>query len=53
MTLRGETFADENTFDQPERIVPRTSSAQVEQGRLSLTLPPFSLTRVRITKAQA
>lgn len=49
-TLCGETMHDQNRHDQPERVSPRTSNASVETsagvGKLSLTLAPFSLTKV-------
>ena len=52
LTLSGEAFHDENTFEQPDRIVPRPSSAAVENGSLRLTLPPYSLTRIDIPAAR-
>jgi len=48
LTLAGETLDDQNTFEKPERIAPRPSSAAIEGGKLALTLRPYSLTRVRI-----
>jgi alpha-N-arabinofuranosidase len=53
LTLRGETFTDQNTFEEPERIIPRPSSAAFENGAMTLTLPPFSLTRVDVPLAGA
>ncbi len=52
LSLRGANLADENTLDEPERITPRPSTARIETGTLKLTLPPFSLTRVRIEAKQ-
>ncbi len=49
VTLAGETWFDRNTREQPMKIVPRISTAPIEEGTtLRLTLPPFSLTKVRI-----
>jgi len=51
LTLRGETLDDENTFDQPRRVVPTPSAAAVADGKLALTVPPYSLTRLRVPRA--
>lgn len=49
LMLAGETMFDANTLGEPERVVPRASQVQVNDGaRLNLTLPPFSLTRVTL-----
>jgi len=50
VTLAGETLSDENTYEQPDRIVPVTSTAAVEGGKVALTVAPYSLTRVRVRK---
>jgi len=52
LTLAGESLDDENTFEQPERITPQPSEANIENGTLRLTLAPWSLTRVRIPLAR-
>jgi len=48
LTLAGQGLHDANTFDEPDRVHPRPSSAEVEDGRLALSLPPFSVTQVRL-----
>ena len=53
LTLAGETLADENTYAEPERLAPRASSAEVRDGALTLSLAPYSLTRVRIAGGSA
>ena len=35
-----------NTFEKPDRVVIRTSQAQPRDGKLEITLPPYSVTRV-------
>jgi len=50
VTLKGESLSDENTFEQPEKIVPVDSTAAVEGGKVTLTVAPYSLTRVRVRK---
>jgi alpha-N-arabinofuranosidase len=53
VTLAQESLDDENTLEQPERVAPRPSAADIESGTLTLTLPPYSLTRVDIPRAAA
>ena len=51
ITLAGETWHDRNTLDEPDRIAPQHSRADLlSESQLSLTLPPFSLTLVTIDK---
>ena len=50
LTLAGESFTDENTFAQPERITPQPSTAEVRDGTLVLTLKPYSLARVTVDR---
>lgn len=50
LTLSGVTLDDENTFEQPDRIAPRRSSAKIDKGVVGLTLPPYSLTRIRVPR---
>jgi alpha-N-arabinofuranosidase len=46
-TLAGETWYDRNTPSDPVKITPQHAKAKVSAGsRLSLTLAPYSLTRV-------
>ena len=50
VTLAGETWHARNTLEDPERVVPRASQVDVQDGRhLTVHLPPFSLTRVTLT----
>ena len=46
LTLQGESMFDQNTPAEPDRIVPRALQLQVEGGKASLTLMPFSLVRL-------
>jgi len=52
LTLQGETMWDQNTPDEPERIVPRPSTLAVQGGQASLVLQPYSLVRVRFRMKQ-
>jgi alpha-L-arabinofuranosidase len=45
-TLAGATIHDRNTLEEPDRITPRRSTLRTHNGRVRLTVPPFSLTRV-------
>ncbi|WP_247004510.1 alpha-L-arabinofuranosidase C-terminal domain-containing protein [Halosolutus gelatinilyticus] len=47
-TLSGETMYDENTRDDPKRIVPEPSSTSVENGTVELELPSYALTKLTI-----
>jgi len=52
VTLAGEAWHSQNTETEPEKIKPRASALRVEDGkRASLTLAPYSLTRVILKKA--
>jgi alpha-L-arabinofuranosidase len=46
--LRSDDPLDENTFEQPTRIVPKESSAQLRGRSISHTLEPYSLTIIRV-----
>ena len=47
VTLTGETWYDRNTLREPAKITPRHAKLSVSDGnRLSLTLAPYSLTRL-------
>ncbi len=49
VSMVGESWFDRNTRDNPTKVVPRSSTVPVaEQKVLTLILPPFSLTKVRI-----
>jgi alpha-N-arabinofuranosidase len=39
-----------NTYDKPDSVVPRQIAAQVSNGRISLTLPPRSVTVLSVTQ---
>jgi alpha-L-arabinofuranosidase len=48
-TLAGETWYDGNTLSEPAKITPRYARINVSDGnRLSLTLAPYSLTRLTL-----
>jgi len=49
-SLVGESPDDKNTPEDPERIVPRASTVRVSDGGCTLTVPPFSLTRVSFAR---
>lgn len=49
-TLAGETMAEENTFDDPENIIPSRESIAVEGDSITVTIPPFSIVRVAFTR---
>ena len=44
--LAGESMYDQNTQEEPERIVPRVSTVPVENGEVRLSLRPYSLARL-------
>jgi alpha-L-arabinofuranosidase len=46
--LRSDDPLDENTFEQPTRIVPKESSAQLRGRSISHTFEPYSLTIIRV-----
>lgn len=39
-----------NTYDKPDSVVPRQIAARVSNGRISLTLPPKSVTVLSVTQ---
>ena len=45
-SLTGAAMYDQNTLQEPERIVPQTETVALADGKLSLTLEPYSLVRV-------
>ncbi len=45
-TLAGRTWWDQNSEQDPERIVPRTAQIDVAAGRAAVVLPPYSYTQV-------
>lgn len=50
-TLSADVPWAANTLDEPDKIKPSTSSAQIKGGKLTLDLKPYSLVTVRIPKA--
>jgi alpha-N-arabinofuranosidase len=44
--LAGETMYDQNTQEEPERIMPRASTVPVHDGEVRLSIRPFSLVRL-------
>ena len=46
--LSGEHPASGNSLEEPERIVPRPGEARVENGRVRVDLPPYSLSHVEL-----
>ena len=44
--LSGETMYDQNTLDEPTRIVPRSERVPVAAGQVQFSLPPFALARL-------
>jgi alpha-L-arabinofuranosidase len=50
LTLAGDSLADQNTFEEPARIIPQPGSVTVTAGCICLTVPPYSVTRVQIRK---
>jgi alpha-N-arabinofuranosidase len=52
VTLKGETWHDRNTLENPDKITPRHSRAGVLNGNiLKLTVLPFALTCVTMKKS--
>jgi alpha-N-arabinofuranosidase len=47
-TLSSDDLAAENSFDQPTKISPVSSTLQVASGKISVQLEPYSLTVYRI-----
>jgi alpha-N-arabinofuranosidase len=48
--LSGDRMAAENTYDTPDRVSPTTQTAEVEDGRIDLELPSYSLQRISIQR---
>ncbi len=48
--LRSEHPWDRNTLEQPAKIVPSEKKGMVREGKLSVELPPFSYTFIRIDR---
>lgn len=46
--LNAPSFASVNTFDAPNTVAPKPFTATASNGSVSLTLPPHSLTVVRL-----
>ncbi len=50
--LSAKTMADENSFDQPDRIAPKTSTLPAYRQGASHVFPPYSVTVLRWRTAQ-
>jgi alpha-L-arabinofuranosidase len=48
LALTGESFSDQNTSAEPERIRPQSSTCAVCAGKITLTLQPYSLVRITV-----
>ena len=48
VTLADELPHGANTREEPERIKPRTSTVRVNGGRLSISVPPYSVMRLTL-----
>jgi alpha-N-arabinofuranosidase len=48
LTLADEVPYGANTHTEPDRIKPKQSTVRVQDGKVTLTLPPYSVTRVII-----
>jgi alpha-N-arabinofuranosidase len=48
--LSAETFTIENTYENPKRVTPETSTVSITYDSATLTIPPFSLTRLSIPR---
>lgn len=48
VALSGETMDAENTLAEPERVVPETSTVNVRDGSLTVTVSPYSVTRLTV-----
>ena len=46
--LSSDNPLDENTFEEPRKVVPKTSSISVRGGSLAHTFPPYSLSILRL-----
>jgi len=53
LTLAGSAPDDRNTFDEPDRIRPRKSTAPVKAGRVEVLLRRFSMMRVTLKAREA
>jgi alpha-N-arabinofuranosidase len=47
-TLTGTAVDSVNTFESPNAVVPKAATVNVENGRLSLTVAPRSVTVISI-----
>jgi alpha-L-arabinofuranosidase len=50
LTMADEVPYGANTYEQPERITPKKSSVRVAEGRVALTLPAYSVSRLTLKK---
>ncbi|XVH33089.1 alpha-L-arabinofuranosidase C-terminal domain-containing protein (plasmid) [Haloferacaceae archaeon DSL9] len=47
-TLSADEMDAENTYDEPNRVSPESSTASVRDGEIAITIPSYSLTRLNI-----
>jgi len=47
-TLAAEAMHAENTIDDPERVTPETTTEPVEDGAVTVSLPPYALVRLTV-----
>jgi alpha-N-arabinofuranosidase len=47
-TLTADAMHRENTYDDPDRVVPETREVPIERDELAATLPSYSLVRVTV-----
>lgn len=50
-TLTAETMHASNTLADPERVTPTTDSVPVDDGTVTVSLPPYSLVRLTVADA--
>lgn len=46
--LVASSLSEENTYSQPKNISPETSQITVDEGTIRMSLPPYSLTRLKV-----
>nr|UZM28258.1 alpha-L-arabinofuranosidase gene [uncultured bacterium] len=48
LTMRSDDLADENSFDNPKKIIPKEHQLPVANNQLNLDLPPYTLMVMKI-----
>lgn len=51
--LSGDSMADRNTLEEPERVSPQSSPLAFEDGEAGIDVEPFSLVRVTASLEQS